>query len=78
MCDNMDFVGYVGAEHLGESGRNVMSVAKFVKEDKKVYYLFTITDIKTNGIIAQGRLNTEHLKLFKKLVNDANLEGLKI
>lgn len=74
----MDFIGYVGAEHLGEDGRKVMSIAKFVKEDKSVYYLFTITDIKTNGIIAQGRLTTEHLKLFKKLVNDANLEGLKI
>lgn len=74
----MDFVGYIGAEHLGESGRNVMSIAKFVKDNGSAYYLLTVTDIKTNGIIAQGRLTTEHLKLFKKLVNDANLEGLKI
>ena len=71
-------IEYIGVEPIGETGRNLLSIAKLRKDSGKAYYLLTITDTKTTGIIAQTRLNTEHLKMFKKLINDANLEGLKI
>lgn len=71
-------IEYIGSEPIGETGRELMSIAKLRNDKNKAYYLLTIVDTKTTQIIAQTRLNSDHLKVFKKLVNDANLEGMKI
>lgn len=71
-------IEYIGVEPIGETGRELLSIAKLRKDNGKAYYLLTITDTKTTGITAQTRLTPEHLKMFKKLINDANLEGMKI
>ena len=71
-------IEYIGVEPIGETGRELLSIAKLRKDSGKAYYLLTVTDTRTTSIIAQTRLNKDHLKMFKKLINDANLEGMKI
>ena len=71
-------IEYIGVEPIGETGKELLSIAKLRKDNGKAYYLLSITDTRTTSIIAQTRLNSDHLKMFKKLINDANLEGMKI
>lgn len=71
-------IEYIGVEPIGETGKELLSIAKLRKDNGKAYYLLSITDTRTTSIISQTRLNSDHLKMFKKLINDANLEGMKI
>ncbi len=71
-------IEYIGVEPIGETGKELLSIAKLRNDSGKAYYLLTVTDTRTTSIIAQTRLNKDHLKMFKKLINDANLEGMKI
>lgn len=71
-------IDYIGVEPIGETGRKLLSIAKLEKDNGKKFYVLSITDTKTTQIVEQTRLTREHLKMFKKLINDANLEGFKI
>lgn len=71
-------IEYIGVEPLGETGRKLLSIAKLENDNGKKFYLLSITDTKTTQILEQTRLTKEHLKMFKKLINDANLEGMQI
>lgn len=68
---------YLGTEPMGSDGKHFLSLVK-VSEGDKIRYMLLINNPKTTEILVYSGLNKEHLKLFKKLINDANLEGLKI
>ena len=71
-------IEYIGVEPIGETGSRLLSIAKLYKDDGTPYYLMSVTDTKTTGIQLSCRLTKDHLKMFKKLVNDCNLEGMQI
>lgn len=71
-------IEYIGIEPIGETGSRLLSIAKLYKDNGTPYYLMSVTDTKTTQIHLSTRLTSEHLKMFKKLINDANLEGMKI
>ena len=71
-------IDYIGIEPLGENGSRLLSIAKLYHDNGKPYYLLSVTDTKTTQIHMTFRLTKDHLKMFKKLVNDASLEGMKI
>lgn len=62
---------------LGNDGRYAIKIMKEVGDNYFEYILYYI-DTKHDRIENMIRLNRESLKQFKKLVQDALLEGMKI
>ena len=63
--------------YLGTDGRYAIKVVKEVGDNYNCYLIYYV-DTKNNRIEEIIRLNREALKTFKKMVQDALLEGEKI
>ena len=70
-------IEYLGVEHIGSDGKEEIAIAKITDEDK-FKYLLIVVNKRTTQIMQSITLTKDMLKMFKKLVNDANLEGMKI